>query len=115
ENLINNLTKKINSFPIDNRNLLSSGSNYVGIQKGLRGFLAKSSFHIILSRTQTWLRSGIAVAVVKFLTRHVSFKIFFSLPHSTFDLQCLRCTANKVNIFGLKFEGFYLFFMAAPV
>lgn len=63
--------------------MLESGSTYIGINAALCGLIANSHFRRILHVTQARIAAGLPMAVIPFLTAHVSYQGFISLPLST--------------------------------
>ncbi|XP_047608822.1 transmembrane protein 126A [Phacochoerus africanus] len=115
ENLIDIITRKTSQLPEAERNLLENGSTYIGINAALCGLIANSHFRRILHVTQARIAAGLPMAVIPFLTAHVSYKGFISLPLNTGDLHCETCTIIRGGLVGLVFGGLYPVFLALPV
>ncbi|XP_061058750.1 transmembrane protein 126A isoform X1 [Eubalaena glacialis] len=121
KNLIEIITRKINQLPEAERNLLENGSTYIGLNAALCGLIANSLFRRILHVTQARVAAGLPMAVIPFLTAHVSYKGFVSLPLNTEliyflgDLHCETCTITRGGLVGLVFGGLYPVFLAIPV
>ncbi|KAF6334490.1 transmembrane protein 126A [Rhinolophus ferrumequinum] len=109
------ITRKINQLPEAERGLLEHGSMYVGLNAALCGLIANSLFRRILNVTQARVAAGLPMAVIPFLTAHVSYKGFVSLPLNTGDLNCETCTIIRGGLVGLVFGGLYPVFLAIPV
>lgn len=109
------ITRKINQLPEAERGLLEHGSTYVGLNAALCGLIANSLFRRILNVTQARVAAGLPMAVIPFLTAHVSYKGFVSLPLNTGDLNCEICTMIRGGLVGLVFGGLYPVFLAIPV
>lgn len=73
----------MNQLPEAERNLLEHGSTYIGLNAALCGLIANSLFRRTLNVTQARIAAGLPMAVIPFLTAHVSYKGFVSLPLST--------------------------------
>ncbi|XP_008570500.1 PREDICTED: transmembrane protein 126A [Galeopterus variegatus] len=108
-------TKKINQLPEAERNLLVHGSTFIGLNAALCGLIANSLFRRILNVTQARIAAGLPMAVIPFLTAHVSYDGFISLPLSTGYLNCETCTVTRAGLVGLTFGGLYPVFLALPV
>nr|XP_033712258.1 transmembrane protein 126A-like [Tursiops truncatus] len=115
KNLIEIITRKINQLPKAERNLLENGSTYIGLNAALCGLIANSLFRCILHVTQARVAAGLPMAVIPFLTVHVSYKGLVSLPLTTGDLHCETCTITRGGLVGLVFGGLYPVFLAIPV
>lgn len=109
------ITRKINQLPEAERGLLEHGSTYVGLNAALCGLIANSLFRRILNVTQARVAAGLPMAVIPFLTAHVSYKGFVSLPLNTGDLNCEICTMIRGGLVGLVIGGLYPVFLAIPV
>ncbi|XP_004402435.1 PREDICTED: transmembrane protein 126A [Odobenus rosmarus divergens] len=113
--IFNIITRKINQLPEAERNLFEHGSTYVGLNAGLCGLIANSLFRRILNVTQARIAAGLPMAVIPFLTAHVSYKGFVSLPLNTGDLNCETCTVTRGGLVGFVFGGLYPVILAIPV
>uniref|UniRef100_G1TBU4 Transmembrane protein 126A n=2 Tax=Oryctolagus cuniculus TaxID=9986 RepID=G1TBU4_RABIT len=109
------ITRKINQLPEPERNLLEHGSTYVGINAALCGLIANSLFRRVLNVTHARIAAGLPMAVIPFLTAHISYKGFVSFPLSTGELNCETCTVTRSGLVGLVFGGLYPVFLAIPV
>ncbi|XP_054368132.1 transmembrane protein 126A isoform X2 [Mirounga angustirostris] len=113
--IFNIITRKINQLPEAERNLFEHGSTYVGLNAGLCGLIANSLFRRILNVTQARIAAGLPMAVIPFLTAHISYKGFVSLPLNTGDLNCETCTITRGGLVGLVFGALYPVILAIPV
>ncbi|XP_004590077.2 transmembrane protein 126A [Ochotona princeps] len=109
------ITRKISQLPEPERNLLEHGSTYVGINAALSGLIANSLFRRVLNVTHARIAAGLPMAVIPFLTAHVSYKGFVSFPLSTGVLSCETCTLIRGGLVGLVLGGLYPIFLAIPV
>ncbi|XP_035952080.2 transmembrane protein 126A [Halichoerus grypus] len=55
------------------------------------------------------------MAVIPFLTAHISYKGFVSLPLNTGDLNCETCTITRGGLVGLVSGGLHPVILAIPV
>ena len=83
ESLHTQYSQKVTVFSHRLRNLLENGSTYIGLNAALCGLIANSLFRRILHVTQARVAAGLPMAVIPFLTAHVSYKGFVSLPLNT--------------------------------
>ncbi|KAM6158544.1 transmembrane protein 126A [Rhynchocyon petersi] len=109
------ITRKINQLPEVEKNLLEHGSTYVGLNAALCGLTANSLFRRILNVTQARIVAGLPMAVIPFMTAHLAYKGFVSLPLSTGYLSCETCTVTRGGLVGLIFGGLYPVALAIPV
>ncbi|XP_040819852.1 transmembrane protein 126A [Ochotona curzoniae] len=109
------ITRKISQLPEAERNLLEHGSTYVGINAALSGLIANSLFRRVLNVTRARIAAGLPMAVIPFLTAHVSYKGFVSFPLSTGVLSCETCTLIRGGLVGLVLGGLYPILLAIPV
>ncbi|XP_001493394.2 transmembrane protein 126A [Equus asinus] len=109
------ITRKINQLPEAERNLLEHGSTYIGLNAALCGLIANSLFRRVLNVTQARIAAGLPMAVIPFLTAHLSYKGFVSFPLNTGDLNCETCTITRGGLVGLVFGGLYPVILAIPV
>ncbi|XP_076969517.1 transmembrane protein 126A [Tamandua tetradactyla] len=112
---LNIITRKINQLPEVEKNLFEHGSTYIGLNAALCGLIANSLFRRVLNVTQARIASGLPMAVIPFLTAHVSYRCFVNLPLTTGDLNCETCTVIRGGLVGLVFGGLYPVFLAIPV
>ncbi|XP_037653907.1 transmembrane protein 126A-like [Choloepus didactylus] len=108
------ITRKINQLPEVEKNLFEYGSTYIGLNAALCGLIVNSLFRCVLNVTQAHIVAGLPMVVIPFLTAHVSYRGFVSLPLSTGDLNCETCIVTWGGL-GLVFGGLYPIFLAIPV
>ncbi|XP_006895342.1 PREDICTED: transmembrane protein 126A [Elephantulus edwardii] len=109
------ITRKLNQLPEVEKNLLEHGSTYIGLNAALCGLISSSLFRRILNVTQARIAAGLPMAVIPFITAHLAYKGFVSLPLSTGYLSCETCTVTRGAMVGLLFGGLYPVVLAIPV
>uniref|UniRef100_A0A8C8YEL2 Transmembrane protein 126A n=1 Tax=Prolemur simus TaxID=1328070 RepID=A0A8C8YEL2_PROSS len=108
-------SQKNEPLPESERNLLEHGSTYIGLNAALCGLIANGPFQSIFNVTQAPIAAGLPMAVTPFLTAHVAYKSFVSLPLNTGDLNCETCTVTWGLLAGLVLGGLCPVFLAIPV
>ncbi|XP_006901639.1 PREDICTED: transmembrane protein 126A-like, partial [Elephantulus edwardii] len=87
------ITRKLNQLPEVEKNLLEHGSTHIGLKAALCGLISNSLFQRILNVTQARIAAGLPMAVIPFITAHLAYKAFVSLPLST-DNQGFKSCLN---------------------
>ncbi|XP_028904150.1 transmembrane protein 126A [Ornithorhynchus anatinus] len=109
------IARKIELLPELERNLLTYGSGYVGVNAGLCGLTANTFFRRILNVTQARLSASLPMAVLPFLTTTVTYQTFVTDPLNLGLLNCETCTTIRSGLVGLLVGGLYPVALALPI
>ncbi|XP_036617943.1 transmembrane protein 126A-like isoform X1 [Trichosurus vulpecula] len=109
------IPRRVEQLPELQRNLLMTGSAYVGLNAAFCGLIANSFFRRILNVTHARIISALPMAVLPFLSTYVTYRSFVSLPLSSGDLRCEACTVISGGMVDLLIGGLYPVVLAMTI
>ncbi|XP_001376884.2 transmembrane protein 126A isoform X2 [Monodelphis domestica] len=109
------IARRVKQLPQGDQNLFMTGSAYVGLNAAFCGLIANSFFRRVLNVTHARIASALPMAVLPFLSTHITYQNAVSLPLSSGNLSCELCTLLRGGLTGMIIGGIYPVVLAIPI
>uniref|UniRef100_F6SVY9 Transmembrane protein 126A n=1 Tax=Monodelphis domestica TaxID=13616 RepID=F6SVY9_MONDO len=109
------IARRVKQLPQGDQNLFMTGSAYVGLNAAFCGLIANSFFRRVLNVTHARIASALPMAVLPFLSTHITYQNAVSLPLSSGNLSCELCTLLRGGLTGMIIGGIYPVILAIPI
>ncbi|NP_001279546.1 transmembrane protein 126A [Callorhinchus milii] len=115
DDLIGMLMKRMEQLPEGERNIITYGSVYLGINSAFAGLIANSFFRRILNISQARFASSLPMAVLPLLSTVALYNAAMIKPMISGDLDCPTCVLVRGGLVASLAGGLYPIALAVPI